>query len=178
MIIKKKLVLLESEMQAPNGNFLDYLIESTIYFQDKFNIIWFLNKNCDLKESYIPKNVEINKDKFETLITSKDNIREQMIKQKNLNPNNFYVLLYFKSNKVIPSFSHEHNDQELVSKSVVDFEDEIKNNSEDNVNQFIRDVVNFTTYSSKEDIDKLQVIFNNKNKPLISFYSKNGYSFI
>ena len=61
MIIKKKLVLLESEMQAPNGHFLDYLIESTIYFQDKFNIIWFLNKNCDLKESYIPKNVEINK---------------------------------------------------------------------------------------------------------------------
>ena len=61
MIIKKKLVLLESEMRAPNGHFLDYLIESTIYFQDKFNIIWFLNKNCDLKESYIPKNVEINK---------------------------------------------------------------------------------------------------------------------
>lgn len=61
MIIKKKLVLLESEMQAPNGHFLDYLIESTIYFEDKFNIIWFLNKNCDLKESYIPKNVEINK---------------------------------------------------------------------------------------------------------------------
>ena len=60
-MIKKKLVLLESEMQAPNGHFLDYLIESTIYFQDKFNIIWFLNKNCDLKESYIPKNVEINK---------------------------------------------------------------------------------------------------------------------
>ena len=58
---KKKLVLLESEMQAPNGHFLDYLIESTIYFQDKFNIIWYLNKNCDLKESYIPKNVEINK---------------------------------------------------------------------------------------------------------------------
>ena len=54
---KKKLVLLESEMRAPNGHFLDYLIESTIYFQDKFNIIWFLNKNCYLKESYIQKNV-------------------------------------------------------------------------------------------------------------------------
>ena len=43
MIIKKKLVLLESEMRVPNGHFLDYLIESTIYFQDKFKIICFLN---------------------------------------------------------------------------------------------------------------------------------------
>ena len=160
-------ILLESKKQL-NKPYISIIINNNgkSYFL-------VLTKDSDQPIKYI-YNIHDNileKNKFETLITSKDNIREQMIKQKNLNPNNFYVLLYFKSNKVIPSFSHEHNDQELVSKSVVDFEDEIKNNSEDNVKQFIRDVVNFTTYSSKEDIDKLQVIFNNKNKPLISFYS-------
>jgi len=113
----------------------------------------------------------LEENKLQTLITSKDNITEQMLKQKNLNPNNFYVLLYFKSDKVIPSFSNKYNDQELVEKSIIEFEDQIKNNSKDNIKQFIKDVINFTGYSTKENIDNLKVIFNNKNMPLISFYS-------
>jgi hypothetical protein len=95
MIIKKKLVLLESEMQAPNGHFLDYLIESTIYFQDKFNIIWFLNKNCDLKESFIPKNVEINKIIISNYYRRNNNKLFYFFEETFFFFKNFYDILYF-----------------------------------------------------------------------------------
>ena len=95
MIIKKKLVLLESEMQAPNGHFLDYLIESTIYFQDKFNIIWFLNKNCNLKESYIPKNVEINKIIISNYYRRNKNKLFYFFEEISFFLKNFYDIFYF-----------------------------------------------------------------------------------
>lgn len=95
MIIKRKLVLLESEMQAPNGHFLDYLIESTIYFQDKFNIIWFLNKNCDLKDSYIPKNVEINKIIISNYYRRNNNKLFYFFEEIFFFFKNFYDIFYF-----------------------------------------------------------------------------------
>ena len=58
---QKKLVLLESEMTHPGGHFLDYLIETTVYFKKKFKIIWFLNKNCNLRDSHVPSEIEIKK---------------------------------------------------------------------------------------------------------------------
>ena len=163
----EKDIPLETEKQ-PNNPYISIIINNNgkSYFL-------VLSKNNDQPIKYI-YNIHDNileENKLETLITSKNNIREQMIKQRNLNPNNFYVLLYFKSNKVLPSFSNKNNDQELIIKSVVDFEDEIKNNSEDNIKEFIRDIVNYTLYSTQEDINNLKVIFNNKNKPLITFYS-------
>ena len=94
-MIKNKLVLLESEMQAPNGHFLDYLIESTIYFQDKFNIIWFLNKNCDLKESYIPKNVEINKIIISNYYRRNNNKLLYFLEEVIFFLKNFYYIFYF-----------------------------------------------------------------------------------
>ena len=43
--MNRKLLLVESEMSKPQGHFLDYLIETSIYFKSKRKIIWFLNKN-------------------------------------------------------------------------------------------------------------------------------------
>lgn len=48
-------------MTQPGGHFLDYLIETTIFFKKKFKIIWFLNKNCNLGDSYVPGEAEIKK---------------------------------------------------------------------------------------------------------------------
>ena len=58
---KRKLILIEAEMKYANGHFLDWLIETTEYFKNKFKIIWFLNKNCNLNNTYIPSNIEIKK---------------------------------------------------------------------------------------------------------------------
>lgn len=109
MIIKKKLVLLESEMRVPNGHFLDYLIESTIYFQDKFKIIWFLNKNCDLKKNYIPQNVEINKIIISNYYRRNNNkllyfFEEIFFFFKNFYDIFYFALLFIKKKKFINFF--------------------------------------------------------------------------
>lgn len=109
MIIKKKLVLLESEMRVPNGHFLDYLIESTIYFQDKFKIIWFLNKNCDLKKTYIPQNVEINKIIISNYYRRNNNkllyfFEEIFFFFKNFYDIFYFALLFIKKKKFINFF--------------------------------------------------------------------------
>ena len=59
--MKKKLVLVETEMLGPKGHFLDNLIETTQIFQNKMKIYWFLNKNFNNEGTYIPKNVKILK---------------------------------------------------------------------------------------------------------------------
>ena len=49
---KEKLLLIESEMISAKGHFLDYLIETSNYFKNKKNIIWFLNKNFKSKNRF------------------------------------------------------------------------------------------------------------------------------
>ena len=45
MDFKRKLLFFEGEMTGGKGHHLDNLIEATIFFKEKFNIIWFVNKN-------------------------------------------------------------------------------------------------------------------------------------
>ena len=53
--MKKKLVLVESEMLGPKGHFLNNLIDTTLCFNKKFDIYWILNKKFNKKNTYIPK---------------------------------------------------------------------------------------------------------------------------
>ena len=59
--MNKKLLLIESEMSKPQGHFLDYLIETSIYFKSNRKIIWFLNKKFNEKNINIPDFCEIKK---------------------------------------------------------------------------------------------------------------------
>ena len=45
MDFKRKLLFFEGEMTGGKGHHLDNLIEATIFFKEKYNIIWFVNKN-------------------------------------------------------------------------------------------------------------------------------------
>ena len=49
------LLLVESEMTKAKGHFLDYLIETSNYFKENKNITWFLNKNFNSQNLYIPE---------------------------------------------------------------------------------------------------------------------------
>ena len=53
--MKKKLLLVESEMENPKGHFLNNLIDTTFCFEKKFDVFWILNKKFDSKKTYIPK---------------------------------------------------------------------------------------------------------------------------
>ena len=54
MKIEKKILLVESEMLKPQGHFLDYLIETSIFFKNDRKILWFLNKNFDSNHLDLP----------------------------------------------------------------------------------------------------------------------------
>ena len=59
--MKKKLLLLETEMIGPGGHYLDNLIESFYFFKDNFNIFCLLNKSFDSNNTFIPNELNINK---------------------------------------------------------------------------------------------------------------------
>jgi hypothetical protein len=61
MRVKKKLVLIESEMKEPKGHFLNNLIDITNYYKKKFEIYWILNKDFKSKGTFIPNNQKIIK---------------------------------------------------------------------------------------------------------------------
>ena len=61
MNVKKKLVLIESEMKEPKGHFLNNLIDITNFYKKKFKIFWILNKDFKTKGTFIPKNQKIIK---------------------------------------------------------------------------------------------------------------------
>ena len=58
---KNNLLLVESEMTKAKGHFLDYLIETSNYFKDRNKITWFLNKNFNHQNLYLPTYCNINK---------------------------------------------------------------------------------------------------------------------
>ena len=92
-------------MTRPGGHFLDYLIETTVYFKKKFKIIWFLNKNCNLKDSYIPREVEIKKIIVSNNFRRKDNkflyfSDELFFFIKNFFDIFYFSLFFFKNKKL------------------------------------------------------------------------------
>ena len=61
LMLRNKLILVESEMISPKGHFLDNLIETTKTFEKKLSLSWIVNKKFDNEKTYIPKNIKIYK---------------------------------------------------------------------------------------------------------------------
>jgi hypothetical protein len=56
---KNKLILFEGDVISGSGHHLDLLIETSIFFSKKFDIIWFVNSEFKQNNLYVPKNVKI-----------------------------------------------------------------------------------------------------------------------
>ena len=56
---KNKLILFEGDVIGGRGHHLDLLIETSIFFSKKFDIIWFVNSEFKQNNLYVPKNVKI-----------------------------------------------------------------------------------------------------------------------
>jgi hypothetical protein len=72
---KNKLILFEGDVVGGGGHHLDLLIETSIFFSKKFDIIWIVNSKFNQNNLYVPKNVIIknvittnNINKFENKI--------------------------------------------------------------------------------------------------------------
>ena len=112
----------------------------------------------------------LEKDEYDKLITTKDNIREQMLKQKILNPNNLYTMLYFKTN-IKPTLIGNENDNDMIVNYIKEYYGNIKNKSKHNIEYFVNTIIPKINYSTFDDIKMLKVIFDTDNKPIISFSS-------
>jgi hypothetical protein len=56
----KKIIFIEPDAKGGDGHGLDNLIEASLYFSNQKNF-WFLNKNFNANNLYIPNFVEIKK---------------------------------------------------------------------------------------------------------------------
>ena len=77
--MKKKLLLLETEMRGPGGHYLDNLIESHFFFKNDFETYALLNKEFDAEGTFIPNELNIYK----------------IIKRNNIEKKNNKLLHYF-----------------------------------------------------------------------------------
>ena len=103
MLNNKKLLLVESEMLRARGHFLDYLIETSNYFKKTKNIFWFLNKNFESQNLYLPKYCNIRKIIKSNKFKRKENkfyyfVAEIFYFLKNFF-DIFYFIYFFKNNK-------------------------------------------------------------------------------
>jgi len=95
MNFKRKLLFFEGEMTGGKGHHLDNLIEATNFFKEKFNIIWFINKNFKEQDLFIPDQTVVKK-----LINSNKFIRNKNKLFYFLNEiyfffNNIYQIIFF-----------------------------------------------------------------------------------
>lgn len=95
MDFKRKLLFFEGEMTGGKGHHLDNLIEATIFFKEEFNIIWFVNKNFNEHNLFIPNQTVVKK-----LIESNKFIRNKNKLFYFLNEiyflfNNIYQVIFF-----------------------------------------------------------------------------------
>tara|TARA_B100000989_G_C19531558_1_gene470253 strand:- start:69 stop:1316 length:1248 start_codon:yes stop_codon:yes gene_type:complete len=71
--VKRKLLLLETEMRGPGGHYLDNLIETFFFFKNDFDIYALLNHKFDDKGTFIPSNLIIHKILKRNNFEKKDN---------------------------------------------------------------------------------------------------------
>lgn len=97
------LLLVESEMTKAKGHFLDYLIETSNYFKNQNNITWFLNKNFDHKNLYLPEYCIIKKIISSNNCKRKDNKFFYFFEEFYFFIKNFfdifYLIIFFSKNK-------------------------------------------------------------------------------
>ena len=91
----KKLLLIESEMLKAKGHFLDYLIETSNYFKKTKSIFWFLNKDFDAGNLYLPEYCNIKKIIKSNRFKRKKNKLYYFIEEIFHFLKNFYDIIYF-----------------------------------------------------------------------------------
>ena len=99
--MRKKLLLVESEMKNPKGHFLNNLIDTTISFEKRFDIHWILNKKFNNNNTFIPKVKSIKKCISTNKFKRKENnflyiIEEFYLFFKNLISIFYYFYYFFK----------------------------------------------------------------------------------
>ena len=108
--MKNKLLLVESEMKNPKGHFLDNLIETTLTFNKKLNIMWIVNKEFDDEKTYIPNKIKIFKSISSNKFKRKDNkffyiFEEIFLLFLNLFQIFFFSIYFLKERKFIFYFN-------------------------------------------------------------------------
>ena len=93
--MKNKLLLVESEMKSPKGHFLDNLIETTVSFKNKLNIMWMVNKEFDNEKTYLPNKIRIFKSISTNKFKRKDNKLFYIIEEVFLFFLNLFQILFF-----------------------------------------------------------------------------------
>ncbi len=93
--MKKKLVLVETEMKSPKGHYLDNLIETTKLFEKKFHVSWIVNNEYKNKNTFVPKNVNIYKSISGNKYKRKDEKILYLFEELFLIFINFFQILYF-----------------------------------------------------------------------------------
>ena len=56
---KKKIILFEGELKGGKGHHYDHLVENSLYYQNKGEIFWVVNKKFKKNNLYVPKFVNI-----------------------------------------------------------------------------------------------------------------------
>jgi len=107
--MKKKLVLVESEMTSSAGHFLDYLFETSNYFKDKKDIYWFLNNKFKFNKIIPPKYCNIKKIIQSNTFNRKKNkfyyiMEEVFFFFKNYFDILFFIFFFVKDKKKLFSF--------------------------------------------------------------------------
>ena len=91
----RNLLLVESEMVKAKGHFLDYLIETSHYFKINKKITWFLNRNFDSQNLYLPDFCDIRKIIISNKFKRKRNKFLYLIEEIFFFILNFYHILFF-----------------------------------------------------------------------------------
>jgi hypothetical protein len=91
----RNLLLVESEMVKAKGHFLDYLIETSNYFKINKKITWFLNRNFDSQNLYLPDFCDIRKIIISNKFKRKRNKFLYLIEEIFFFILNFYHILFF-----------------------------------------------------------------------------------
>ena len=71
--MKKKILLIETEITDTGGHFFDNLIESYYSFKDEFNVSCILNNKFNLNNTFLPKDMILKKILFRNFYEKKDN---------------------------------------------------------------------------------------------------------
>ena len=102
--MKKKLLLVESEMSSAAGHFLDYLFETSNYFKEKKEIYWFLNNKFRFNEIVPPNYCNIKKIIQSNTFNRKKNKFYYLIEEiffffKNYFDISFFIFFFIKDKK-------------------------------------------------------------------------------
>lgn len=71
--MKKKILLIETEIIDTGGHFFDNLIESFYFLKDEFDVLCILNNKFNLNNTFLPINMTLEKILFRNFFEKKDN---------------------------------------------------------------------------------------------------------